>query len=31
MKKAFISQPMNGLPDSDIEKDRARIIENLHK
>lgn len=31
MKKVFISQPMNGLSDSDIEKNRAAIIENLHK
>ena len=30
MKKVFISQPMNGLTDLQIEKDRARVIECLH-
>lgn len=30
MKKVFISQPMNGLSDSQIEKDRARVIESLY-
>ena len=31
MAKVFISQPMNGLSDSDIEKNRAEVIEKLHK
>ena len=30
MKKVFISQPMNGLSDLQIEKDRARVIEGLY-
>lgn len=30
MKKVFISQPMNGLSDLQIEKDRARVIESLY-
>ena len=30
MKKVFISQPMNGLSDLQIEKDRTRVIECLH-
>ena len=30
MKKVFISQPMNGLSDLQIRKDRARIIEGLY-
>lgn len=30
MKKIFISQPMNGLSDLQISKDRARIIEGLY-
>ena len=30
MKKVFISQPMDGLSDSQIEKDRARVIEGLY-
>lgn len=30
MKKVFISQPMNGLTDLQIEKDRARVIEGLY-
>lgn len=28
--KVFISQPMNGLSDLQIEKDRARVIEGLY-
>ena len=31
MKKVFISQPMNGLSDLQIEKDRARVIEGLYE
>ena len=30
MKKVFISQPMNGLSDLQIQKDRARVIEGLY-
>ena len=30
MKKVFISQPMNGLSDLQIEEDRARVIEGLY-
>ena len=30
MKKIFISQPMNGLSDLQINKDRARVIEGLY-
>lgn len=30
MKKIFISQPMNGLSDLQISKDRARVIESLY-
>ena len=30
MKKVFISQPMNGLSDLKIGKDRARVIEKLY-
>lgn len=30
MKKVFISQPMNGLTDLQISKDRARVIEGLY-
>ena len=30
MKKIFISQPMNGLSDLQISKDRARVIEGLY-
>ena len=30
MKKVFISQPMNGLTDSQISKDRERAIEVLY-
>lgn len=30
MKKVFISQPMNGLSDLQIEKDKARVIEGLY-
>lgn len=30
MKKIFISQPMNGLSDLQINKDRARVIECLY-
>ena len=30
MKKVFISQPMNGLSDLQISKDRARVIEDLY-
>lgn len=30
MKKVFISQPMNGLSDLQISKDRARVIEGLY-
>ena len=30
MKKVFISQPMNGLSDLQIAKDRARVIEGLY-
>ncbi len=30
MKKVFISQPMNGLSDLQINKDRARVIEGLY-
>lgn len=30
MKKVFISQPMNGLSDLQIEKDRERAIEGLY-
>lgn len=29
-KKIFISQPMNGLTDSEIRKDRARVIDGLY-
>lgn len=31
MKKVFISQPMNGLSDSQIEKDRERVITGLYR
>lgn len=31
MKKVFISQPMNGLSDSQIKEDRERVIEGLYK
>ena len=30
-KKLFISQPMNGLSNEDIEKERARILEVVKK
>jgi len=30
MKKVFISQPMRGLSDLQIDKDRARVIEGLY-
>ena len=30
-KKLFISQPMNGLPNEEIEKERARILEAVKK
>ena len=30
MKKVFISQPMNGLSDLQISKDKARVIEGLY-
>ena len=30
MKKVFISQPMNGKTDLQIDKDRARVIEGLY-
>jgi hypothetical protein len=30
MKKVFISQPMNGLTDLQIDKDRARVIDGLY-
>jgi len=30
MKKVFISQPMNGLSDSQIIKERKRVIEKLY-
>ena len=30
MKKIFISQPMNGLSDLQISKDKARVIECLY-
>lgn len=30
MKKVFISQPIYGLSDLQIEKDRARVIEGLY-
>jgi len=30
MKRVFISQPMNGLSNLQIEKDRSRVIERLY-
>jgi len=30
MKKVFISQPMNGLSDLQIEKDKTRVIKKLY-
>lgn len=30
MKKVFISQPMNGLSDLEINKDKQRVIEGLY-
>ena len=30
-KKLFISQPMNGLSNEEIEKERARILEDVKK
>jgi len=30
MKKVFISQPMNGLSDLQMKKDRTRVIESLY-